>query len=270
MLRMWLQSMRAPLQSAVWPILNVTCAPASASANAGAPRRRTQLATRTSELLLEEAAPVRRLALHEPSGALWVATTATAARRWRVPPPPPALGAAPAPGAAPAGARAPAGGAGGAGGRMFVVGALPLVRARQSFDGGAPRRPLAPARPTCPPAASSVMLLAASPLCRAWAGKRVSEPVGSDARVCRAKCPSVLGLAAQKAPTTCMRLQTASLPCRGAQARGDRGRVDGGDGRPAGLCALRGAGGPAACAGRGRGGRARAVGPDLRGHCRAV
>jgi len=155
--------MRVPLQCAVWHTLDIKRAPASASAGAserghtlGAHRttratlrvgrhRRTQLATRTSELLLEEAAPVRRLALHEPSGALWVATTATAARRWRVPPPPPALGAAPAPGAAPAGARAPAGGAGGAGGRMFVVGALPLVRARQSFDGGAARRPLAPA-----------------------------------------------------------------------------------------------------------------------------
>ena len=92
---------------------------------------------------------MRRLALHEPSAALWTATTATSARCWHVPPPPPALSAMPAHGAAhglsrtlspTAGSLGHGGGGGGGGGggdsRTFVVGALPLVRARQSFDGG--------------------------------------------------------------------------------------------------------------------------------------
>ena len=105
---------------------------------------RTNLATRTSELLLEEAAPVRRLALHEPSAALWTATTATSARCWHVPPAPLALSSMPAHGAAhglsrtlsPTAGSLGHGGGGGGDSRTFVVGALPLVRARQSFDGG--------------------------------------------------------------------------------------------------------------------------------------
>lgn len=103
---------------------------------------------------------MRRLALHEPSAALWTATTATSARCWHVPPPPPALSSMPAHGVAhglrrtlspTAGSlRTGGGGGGGADSRTFVVGALPLVRARQSFDGGAA---------TCQPAAPALLVL---------------------------------------------------------------------------------------------------------------
>jgi WD repeat-containing protein 48 len=88
---------------------------------------RTQLASRVSELLLKEPAPVRRLAVTAAGDGVWVATSASSARRW-------SLDRQAGGGAGET--TTPRAGATHHEGRAFVAGPLPAARARLSFEGG--------------------------------------------------------------------------------------------------------------------------------------
>jgi hypothetical protein len=85
--------------------------------------RRTQLATRTSELLLEESQPVRRLAVSASGDSAWVATASSTLRKWALDPqaPPPAA-------STPRGQQQR---------HAFLAPPSTVLRARLTFEGGA-------------------------------------------------------------------------------------------------------------------------------------
>lgn len=108
-------SVQALHLACVWPHLARPAPPALC---------RTQLASRTSELLLTESQPVRKLAVSSGGDSVWVATSSSTLHRWELDP---HMGAAATP-------RGPV-----AQGRAFVAPPTAVLRARMVFEGGEAR-----------------------------------------------------------------------------------------------------------------------------------
>ena len=125
------------------------CAPSAHRA----PARRTQLASRTSELLLVEAQPVRKLVVSSAGDSVWVATSSSSLNQWALDP---ALPAAAVGGTTPRMQQAQQAQqqaqqqqqqqAQPPWGRTFVPPPSAVQRGRMAFEGGAC---VAAERPTC-------------------------------------------------------------------------------------------------------------------------